>query len=115
MALLRRTSRKGKKVIEEVQVKDGPRNTRGSQQKLISDTMEANKSQTLRNRRKRRRIVVEDLVLEGGVIDITLDEEGIGDKDGDKRKEDVSAQKNKGGMRRIPSKKKSERKGQKGF
>lgn len=98
-----------------MQVKHGPRNTRESQQKLMSDTMEANKSQTLRNRRKRRRIVVEDLVPEGGVVDITLDEEGIDDKDGDKRKIDMSAQKNKGGMRRIPSKKKSERKGQKSF
>lgn len=82
-----RSSKKGKEKVSDV-VKEpsyGQRVTRGSAQKLLSDALKANKSQIVRNRRKRRRTDIEpDLPIH--VVDISIKEEESGDKEEKKRK-----------------------------
>lgn len=67
---------KGKeKFVQTKKEGPGPMPTRSSQRKLLSDAMQANKSRTMENRRKRKRVVNEDQVSETNVVDVSLEKE----------------------------------------
>lgn len=47
---------------------------------MMSIVIEANKSQTLRNRRKKRRRVIESDIRTSDIVDIIVEKEGSDDK-----------------------------------
>lgn len=77
----------------------------------MGTAMEANKSQTFRNKRKRKRIVLESQVPGSDVVDITLKEEECDDDARNKGKRKIidkkqNSQKDKASGRNGPTKRK---------